>query len=51
VSPYCFSRALNLLPTLNLKPLISIRPIENILDGIQDLLKGQGMKVLIKPGK
>jgi len=51
VSPYCFSRALNFLPTLNLKPLISIRPIENILDGIQDLLKGQGMKVLIKPGK
>jgi 2-desacetyl-2-hydroxyethyl bacteriochlorophyllide A dehydrogenase len=51
VSPYCFNRALNFLPTLNLKPLISIKPIENIMDGIQDLLKGQGMKVLIKPGK
>jgi (R,R)-butanediol dehydrogenase/meso-butanediol dehydrogenase/diacetyl reductase/L-iditol 2-dehydrogenase len=51
VSPYCFSRALNLLPTMNLDPLISIKPIENILDGIQSLLKGDGMKVLIKPGK
>jgi L-iditol 2-dehydrogenase len=51
VSPYCFSRALNLVPTMDLKPLISIKPIENILDGIQSLLKGDGMKVLIKPGK
>jgi L-iditol 2-dehydrogenase len=49
VSPYCFHRALNLLPELNLKPLISILPIEKILDGFQALLKGQGMKVLIKP--
>ncbi len=51
VSPYCFSRALNMLPTMDLNPLISIKPIENILDGIQSLLKGDGMKVLIKPGK
>jgi 2-desacetyl-2-hydroxyethyl bacteriochlorophyllide A dehydrogenase len=49
VSPYCFSRALNLLPELNLKPLISIKPIENINDGFQALIRGQGMKVLIKP--
>ncbi len=51
VSPYCFNRALNMLPTLDLKPLISIKPIENIMDGVNELLKGQGMKVLIKPGK
>jgi len=51
VSPYCFNRALNMLPTLDLEPLISIKPIEKIHEGIQELLKGQGMKVLIKPGK
>jgi hypothetical protein len=51
VSPYCFSRALNMLPTMDLEPLISIKPIEKITDGFQELLKGQGMKVLIKPGK
>jgi 2-desacetyl-2-hydroxyethyl bacteriochlorophyllide A dehydrogenase len=49
VSPYCFSRALNLLPELDLKLLISIKPIENIVDCFQSLLKGQGMKILIKP--
>jgi len=49
VSPYCFTRALNMLPTLDLKPLISIKPIEKIREGIDELLKGQGMKVLIKP--
>ena len=51
VSPYCFNRAMNLLPVLDLDPLISIKPIEQIVDGFQSLLKGQGMKVLIKPGK
>jgi L-iditol 2-dehydrogenase len=51
VSPYCFNRALNLLPEMDLKPLISIRPIEQILDSVEGLLKGQGVKVLIKPGK
>jgi 2-desacetyl-2-hydroxyethyl bacteriochlorophyllide A dehydrogenase len=51
VSPYCFNRALNMLPTLDLDPLISVKPIEQIHDGINELLKGQGMKVLIKPGK
>ena len=50
VSPYCFNRALNMLPTLDLEPLISIKPIEKIREGIDELLKGQGMKVLIKPG-
>ena len=51
VSPYCFSRALNMLPTMDLELLISIKPIEKITEGFQELLKGQGMKVLIKPGK
>lgn len=51
VSPYCFSRALNMLPTMDLEPLISVKPIEKITEGFQELLKGQGMKVLIKPGK
>jgi len=36
---------------MDLEPLISIKPIEKITDGFQELLKGQGMKVLIKPGK
>lgn len=49
VSPYCFHRAMNLVPQLNLKPLISVRPIEQIVDAFYSLLKGQGMKVLIKP--
>ena len=49
VSPYCFSRALNMLPTMDLEPHISIKPIEKITEGFQELLKGQGMKVLIKP--
>jgi 2-desacetyl-2-hydroxyethyl bacteriochlorophyllide A dehydrogenase len=49
VSPYCFPRALNLLPELDLKPLISIKPLENIAECFQSLLKGQGLKILIKP--
>jgi 2-desacetyl-2-hydroxyethyl bacteriochlorophyllide A dehydrogenase len=50
VSPYCFSRALNLLPEMDLKPLISIKPLEQISDAFQSLWRGEGMKVLIKPG-
>ncbi len=49
VSPYCFSRALNLLPEMDLSPLISIKPLEQITEAFQELFKGQGMKVLIKP--
>ncbi len=50
VSPYCFSRALNLLPEMDTSPLISIRPLDQINEAFEDLFKGQGMKVLIKPG-
>ena len=49
VSPYSFPRSLNMIPELNLKPLISIMPIADITKGFQALLKGQGMKILIKP--
>ncbi|OGO36481.1 MAG: hypothetical protein A2147_01035 [Chloroflexi bacterium RBG_16_57_8] len=51
VSPYCFSRALNLLPTMDLEPLISIRPIEQFAQSVQELMIGQGMKVLIQTSK
>ena len=49
VSPYSFHRALNLLTVLNLEPLISIMPLEKINDAFQQLIKGVGIKVLIKP--
>jgi len=49
VSPYSFDRALNLLSVLELEPLISVMPIEKIMDAFQQLLKGEGIKVLIKP--
>lgn len=49
ISPYCFPRAMHLLPKLNLKPLISIMPIEQINEAFQSLIKGKGMKILIKP--
>ncbi len=49
VSPYSFTRALSLLSVLELEPLISIMPLEKINDGFQQLLRGEGIKVLIKP--
>ena len=49
ISPYCFPRALNLLPELELKPLISTMPLQDINKAFQQLIKGQGIKILIKP--
>jgi (R,R)-butanediol dehydrogenase/meso-butanediol dehydrogenase/diacetyl reductase/L-iditol 2-dehydrogenase len=48
-APYCFERALKLLPQLKLKPLISIMPLEKINNAFQLLANGQGIKILIKP--
>lgn len=49
ISPYCFPRAMNLLPEMELKPLISVMPIENINQAFRQLIQGQGIKILIKP--
>jgi 2-desacetyl-2-hydroxyethyl bacteriochlorophyllide A dehydrogenase len=49
ISPYCFPRAMNLLPKLDLKPLISIMPLEDINQAFKLLLEGKGIKILIKP--
>jgi 2-desacetyl-2-hydroxyethyl bacteriochlorophyllide A dehydrogenase len=49
VSPYAFTRALNLLPVLDLEPLISIKPLEKIDEAFHELLAGKGIKVLMKP--
>ena len=49
ISPYCFPRAMNLLPKLNLKPWISILPLDKINEGFQTLLQGKAIKMLIKP--
>jgi len=49
ISPYCFPRALSLLPKLNLKPWISIMPLEKINEGFQTLIQGKAIKMLIKP--
>ncbi len=49
VSPYCFTRALNLLPVLNLEPLISIKPLDKVNEAFHQLIKGEGIKVLLKP--
>jgi L-iditol 2-dehydrogenase len=49
ISPYCFPRALNLLPELKLKPLISIMPLADINKAFQQLIEGRGIKILLKP--
>ena len=49
ISPYCFPRAMNLLPKLDLKPLISVMPLDNIHDAFQTCIQGKAMKVLVKP--
>ncbi|MFC2070044.1 zinc-binding dehydrogenase [Chloroflexota bacterium] len=49
VSPYCFTRALNLLPVLELEPLISVMPLDKIVEAFHQLARGEGIKVLIEP--
>lgn len=49
ISPYSFPRSMNLLPKLDLKPLITVMPIEKINEAFQMLIKGNGIKILIKP--
>jgi 2-desacetyl-2-hydroxyethyl bacteriochlorophyllide A dehydrogenase len=49
ISPYCFPRALNLLPKLNLKPWISIMPLAEINQAFQSLIQGKAIKMLMKP--
>jgi L-iditol 2-dehydrogenase len=49
VSPYAFPRSLNLLTVLNLQPLVSIMPLEKAKEAFVGLIKGQGIKVLLKP--
>jgi hypothetical protein len=34
---------------LNLQPLVSIMPLEKVKEAFVGLIKGQGIKVLLKP--
>jgi (R,R)-butanediol dehydrogenase/meso-butanediol dehydrogenase/diacetyl reductase/L-iditol 2-dehydrogenase len=50
VSPYCFPRAMNLLPKLDLKPIISeIIPLKDIEKAFEIHKKGKSIKILIEP--
>ena len=50
VSPYCFPRALNLLPRLKLDTIISdIIPLQDIEKAFELHKKGRSVKILIKP--
>ena len=49
ISPYCFPRSIHLLSKLELKPLISIMPLKVISKAFEILIKGNAIKVLIKP--
>jgi 2-desacetyl-2-hydroxyethyl bacteriochlorophyllide A dehydrogenase len=48
VSPYSFSRAMQMLPKLNLKPLITIYPIDEVVQAFAALKAGKGVKVMLK---
>jgi (R,R)-butanediol dehydrogenase/meso-butanediol dehydrogenase/diacetyl reductase/L-iditol 2-dehydrogenase len=50
VSPYCFPKALNLLPKLELKSLITdIVPLKDIRKAFELHKKGKSIKILVQP--
>ncbi len=49
ISPYCFPRAMHLLPKLELKPLITIYPLKDVVQAFEDHKAGKGVKLMIQP--
>jgi (R,R)-butanediol dehydrogenase/meso-butanediol dehydrogenase/diacetyl reductase/L-iditol 2-dehydrogenase len=48
VAPYCFPRALALLPKMNLKPMITVYPIEEVVKAFEAHKKGKDVKIMLK---
>jgi 2-desacetyl-2-hydroxyethyl bacteriochlorophyllide A dehydrogenase len=49
LSPYCFPRALNLLPKLDIDTLVTdIFPLEKVAEAFENHKKGQSVKTLLK---
>jgi len=49
LSPFSFSRALQMLPKLDLKPLITVYPLEEVANAFEAHRLGKGIKIMLQP--